>query len=216
VIARGEGVLGSTYLHIGATMFRLAAAFLISLVVGTTLGVIAGRVPLVFDFVDNLIWVFMAVPSVVWVFIFAVALGISQTVPIAAVSALLTPMVLVHVAEGAKSVPTDIDTMARSYKAGRWQRLRDIYIPFLVPYIISSARVAFALGIKLIVIAEVVGLSTGIGYEVKYWFDTLRMGPIVAWGLVMIAIGLVIDYTVFGPLERRASAWKGLRLTEVG
>ncbi len=216
VIFSGEGVLGSTWVHIGATLYRLAAAFLLSLAVGTVLGVIAGRNRLVFDFVDNLIWVFMAVPSIVWVFIFAVALGISEAVPIVAVSALLTPMVLVHVAEGAKSVPAEIDTMARSYKAGRLQRLQDIYLPFLVPYIVSSARVSFALGIKLIVIAEVVGLSSGIGYELKYWFDTLQMGPIAAWGLVMIGIGLVIDYTVFGPLERRASAWKGPRLVEVG
>jgi hypothetical protein len=44
---------------------------------------------------------------------------------------------------------------------------------------------------------------------VKYWYTRLFMGPIVAWGIVMIVIGLVVDRLVFGPIERRVSRWKG-------
>src|SRR5690606_34854946 len=160
--------------------------------IGTLLGIVAGRSKLAFDFFDNIVWIFLAVPSVVWVFIFVVALGISEFVPIAAVSALLIPNVMVNVAEGAKSVPTELVSMAYSYKSVRWQRLVDVYLPFLVPYIVSSARVAFASGVKLIVIAEVVGQSSGIGYELKYWFDKLFLAPIVAWGFVLIAVGLIV------------------------
>jgi NitT/TauT family transport system permease protein len=208
-IFEDEGILGSTYGHIGATVFRLVAAFGVSMVIGSAVGIVAGRIPIVFDFLDNIVWVFMAVPSIVWVFIFAVAIGISEVVPIAAVSALLTPMILVTVAEGTKSVPGETMEMARSYKATRAQMVLDVFLPHLVPYLVSSARMAFALAVKLIVIAEVVGLSSGIGYEVKYWYDRLFMAPIVAWGLVMVAIGLVVDYGVFAPLERWASRWKG-------
>jgi NitT/TauT family transport system permease protein len=151
----------------------------------------------------------MAVPSIVWVFIFAVAFGISNFVPIAAVAALLTPMVLVNIAEGAKSVPSDIVEMSDSYKVTRWQRLTGVFLPFLVPYLVSSARTAFGLGVKLVVVAEVVGLASGVGYEIQYWYDRLFMGPNVAWGIVMVAVGLVVDYGIFGPLERRVSRWKG-------
>ncbi|HYH92782.1 MAG TPA: ABC transporter permease subunit [Candidatus Saccharimonadales bacterium] len=208
-IASGEGEVGSTYVHIAATLFRLAVAFLVSLVVGTAIGILAGRVRIVFSLIENVLWVFLAVPSIVWVFLFAVAFGISNVVPIAAMTALLTPMVIVNVAEGAKSVPSDLVEMARSYKVGRLQRTVELFLPYLVPYITSSARTAFALGIKLVVVTEVVGLATGIGYEVKYWYTRLFMGPIVAWGIVMIVIGLVVDRLVFGPIERRVSRWKG-------
>ena len=106
-IIQGRGAVGSTYLHIGATLGRLGAAFAFALVVGTTLGVIAGRIPIVFSLLENVVWVFLAVPSIVWVFIFAVGLGISNFVPVAAISALLTPMILINVAEGANpSRPT--------------------------------------------------------------------------------------------------------------
>ena len=213
-ILEGTAETGSAYDHILATMFRLTTAFVLSFIVGTTVGILAGRVKLVFSLVENLVWVFMAVPSVVWVFLFAVAMGITDIVPIAAVSALLTPMIIVGVAEGAKSMPKDVLEMAESYKATRLQRVRDIYLPFLVPYLASSARTAFALGIKLIVVAEVIGLENGIGFEIKYWYGRLFMGPIVAWGIVMIVIGLVVDYGIFGPIERRVSRWKGRPTTE--
>lgn len=214
-ILEGTGETGSTYDHIAATLYRLTAAFGLSFVLGTGIGILAGRVKLAFSLVENLVWVFMAVPSVVWVFLFAVAIGITDIVPIAAVSALLTPMIIVGVAEGAKSIPADVLEMAQSYKATTRQRVTAIYLPFLVPYLASSARIAFALGIKLIVVAEVIGLESGIGFEIKYWYGRLFMGPIVAWGIIMIVIGLVVDYGVFGPLERRVSRWKGRPVTGV-
>jgi ABC-type nitrate/sulfonate/bicarbonate transport system permease component len=213
-IVRGDGVLGSTYTHVAATLLRLVAAFAVSMVLGVLIGIVAGRVRAAFNLVENLVWVFMAVPSIVWVFIFAVALGTTNVVPVAAMSALLTPMILVAVSEGAKSVPADIVEMSRSYKVSAWQRLTGVYLPFLVPYIASSARTAFALGIKLVVVAEVVGLANGIGYEIGYWYDRLFMGPIVGWGIVMIAIGLAVDYGVFGPIERRVGRWRGRQSME--
>lgn len=208
VILRGEGELGSSYGQILATMIRLSIAFGSALVLGTLLGVLAGRVRAVFSMLENVVWIFMAVPSIVWVFIFAVTFGLSDVVPIAAVAALLTPGVIINVAEGSKSIPTELLTMADSYKAGRLQRLRDIYLPFLVPYVASSARVAFALGIKLIVVAEVVGIPNGVGFEIKFWYDQLMMSPMIAWGIVMITIGFIVDHGIFGTIERRVGRWR--------
>jgi NitT/TauT family transport system permease protein len=217
-IAIGNGELGSSYVQIAATLARLVAAFLFSIVAGTLLGILAGRVKLAFSLLENVVWVFMAVPSIVWVFIFAVAFGISNIVPVAAIAALLTPMILVNVAEGAKSIPADLVEMSQSYKVTRRDRLLNVFLPYLVPYITASARTAFALGIKLVVVAEVVGLAVGVGYEINYWYDRLYMAPIVAWGIVMILIGLIVDYGIFGPLERRVGKWKGkpLRAAELG
>lgn len=203
-IASGDGPLGSTYGHAGATFFRLGTAFSIAFVTGTLLGVLAGRVKFAFDFLNNLVWIGMAVPSIVWVFIFVIAVGISDAVPIAALVVLLAPPVLIAVAEGAKSIPGDLVAMADSFKVGRWQRLRDLYIPSVVPYMASSARVSFALGMKIVIIAEVIGLPDGIGLLLKYWFDALYLGPIIAWGVILVAAGVVADQLVFSPLERWA------------
>lgn len=210
-IAIGESELGSSsYEHILATLFRLGVGFTIAFVLGSILGVIAGRREFVFHALDSLVWTFMAIPSIVWAFIFVVAIGITDLVPIAALIALLAPGVLIAIAEGVKSIPEELLKLAESYKLNSWQRAKDLYGPFLVPYLVSSARVAFALGLRLIVIAEVVGLSRGIGFEMDYWSQQLYMAPIVAWGGVLIVIGLFLDYSVFGRLQKRFRGWSSV------
>src|SRR5699024_3409367 len=116
-LASGDSPIGaSSYAHLGATMTRLGSAFAIAFVLGTLLGILGGRVKLAFDFMNNLVWIGMAVPSIVWVFIFVIAVGISDAVPIAALIVLLAPPVLIAVAEGTKSISPELITMDDSYK----------------------------------------------------------------------------------------------------
>lgn len=208
-ILSGDGPIGSTYSHMGATMLRLLSSFVLAFLGGTLLGVLAGRKKWVFDFLDNLVWVAMAVPSVVWVFIFVIVFGVGDVVPVAALVVLLGAPVLIGTAEGVKAVPEDLVTMATSYRAGVWQRLFSLYLPSIAPYMAANARVAFALGIKIVIIAEVIGLPNGVGLLVQYWSDRLFMAPVVAWGLLLMVLGLVVDSFVFAPLERRTRAWSG-------
>ena len=202
-ILSGDGPLGSTWVHAGSTFMRLCVAWAIAFFVGTFIGVIAGRQRFVFDFFANPVWIAMAVPSVVWVFIFLVLFGIDNIVPISALVMLLSAPVFLGTAEGVRDVPADLVEMCRSYHVGPWQRLTHFYLPCIAPYMVANARVSFALGIRIVLIAEVIGLPNGIGILVAYWSDTLFMAPIVAWGIILMAAGMAIDHLVFGPLQRR-------------
>ncbi|WMS41429.1 ABC transporter permease subunit [Acuticoccus sp. MNP-M23] len=202
-IFSNEGPLGEPYTHAAATFFRLILSWGIAFVIGTLLGVLAGRKRLVFDFFANPVWIAMAVPSVVWVFIFLVLFGIDNIVPISALVLLLSAPVFLGTAEGVRAVPSDLIEMCDSYKIGPWQRLTHFFLPCIAPYMVANARVSFALGIRIVLIAEVIGLPNGIGILVAYWSDTLYMAPIVAWGIILMAAGMAIDHLVFGPLQRR-------------
>ena len=206
-IVNGNSGLGPTAQHVSATLFRLSMGWGLSMVVGTALGLVAGRSRTAFAFFENVVWVLMATPSIVWVFIIAVAIGVSDLVPILALSALLAPQVLITVAEGAKSVPADLVQLADSYRVGRGQRMWDVYLPYLVPYILSSGRVTFALGTKIILVAEVIALSSGVGYVVQFWDDKVFLGPVVAWGLLFTAFGILVDRLVFDTIDRRTARW---------
>ncbi|MGH3504032.1 MAG: ABC transporter permease [Nocardioidaceae bacterium] len=215
-IATNQAVLGSAYADVASTLERLFIAFAIAFVVGSLLGVLAGRYEWLFDLLQAPIWAFLAIPAIVWVFIFAVAIGLSDTVPIAAVVALVAPGVLLNVSEGTKSVSADLRMMAASYRVRGWRLVWDVYLPALVPYLLGAARVAFALGVKIIPVAEVIGLASGIGYELNYWYAQLLVAPIVAWGVVLIVVGVAMDYLFFGPLERRLTRWQGSHDTRKG
>lgn len=202
-IFSNEGPLGSPYIHAFATFSRLFVAWAGGFVIATLLGVIAGRNKWFMDFCANPVWIAMAVPSVVWVYIFLVLFGIENIVPVMALMLLLGAPVLLGTAEGVRALPKDLLEMCDSYKIGRWQRLTGFYLPCIAPYMIANARVSFALGIRIVIIAEVVGLPNGIGLLAAYWSDSLYMAPIVAWGLIMMLVGVAVDNLVFVPLQRR-------------
>jgi ABC-type nitrate/sulfonate/bicarbonate transport system permease component len=207
MVLAGDTGHGPTIPNVIATLYRLAVAWLGSMVIGTVVGIVAGRFRTVFDFLENLVWIFMATPSIVWVFIFVVAIGLSDLVPISAISALLIPQIIIIVAEGTKSMPRSLLELADSYRVQGLQRLRDIYLPYLLPYILASGRNTFALATKLIIVAEVVGLSRGIGYVVKYWRDQTFFAPVLAWGLFLTTFGIAVDWFIFRRLQRRMEAW---------
>lgn len=208
-IIAGKSELGaSSYLHIAATFYRFFVAFVISFVSGAIIGLIIGRNKVLFDLFDNVGWIFFSVPAVLWAFVLVVALGITDAVPILVLMALLVPKVAILIAEGAKATPADILEMANSFKATTWQKVKDVFIPHLVPYLVASARVSFSIGVKIIIVAEVIGLTTGIGFMVKYWFDKVFVAPIVAWGIVLVCLALIAEYTLFGRLEQRVTKWR--------
>ncbi len=207
-IIAGKSAIGSSYSHIAATFYRFFVAFVISFVTGATIGLLIGRNKVLFDLFDNVGWISFSVPAVVWAFILVVILGITDVVPIGVLMALLVPKVAIIIAEGAKATPTDIMEMADSYKATTFQKVKDVFIPHLVPYLVASARVSFSIGVKIIIVAEVVGLTTGIGFMVKYWNDNVFVAPLVAWGLILILAALIAEYALFGRLEQRVTRWR--------
>lgn len=206
-IASGDGPFGSTYSEAWATLGRVLLAFSLAYVIGTVTGVLAGRKKWVFDFSTSLVWIAFAVPSVVWVFIFLIVFGISDVVPVLALVVLLSAPVFIGTAEGVKAVSQELIVMADSYRVRSFSRFTGLYLPSILPYLLANARVAFALGLKIVIVAEVIGLPNGIGLLVRYWSDRLYMAPVVAWAIIMIAFGLVVDRFVFGYFERRAQRW---------
>lgn len=209
ILSGQSAAVGTSYEHAVATGQRVLSAFIIAMSLGTLAGVAMGRSKFLFDVLDGLLWVFLSIPSIIWAFILVVTIGIREVVPILALLGILLPVVAIQVAEGTKSLPAGIQELANSYKVFGFERLQHVYIPFLIPFIASSARVAFALGIRIIVVAEVVGLSRGVGFEMNYWYATVEMAPLVAWSILLATVGLVIDFTVFSPIERRATVWRG-------
>ncbi len=207
-IIAGKSALGFSYSHIAATFYRLFIAFGLSFVIGVSIGLLIGRTKVFFDLFDNAGWIFLAVPAIIWAFIIVVALGITDVVPVAVLMALLIPNVAFIVAEGAKDTPADILEMADSFKATTWQKVRDVFMPHLLPYLIASARVSFNIGVKIIIVAEIVGLTTGIGFMVKYWDDKVFVAPLVAWGIVLVLLGLIVEYALFDRLERGVAKWR--------
>ena len=196
-----------SYFHLLATIRRLLIGVAIGFGIGTAIGILMGLGSRTNDFFDSWNWVFATVPAIMWAYMLILALGANEITAISVVAAVIYPATAFQVSQGVKAVRQDIVEMAKVYGADLKHMLWDVYIPQIMPYLFSGARYGLAIGIKIIAIAELVGINSGVGFMINYWWGEFFAGPIIAWGTLLIMLGIAFEYGFFRVLERRAFAW---------
>lgn len=190
------------------SLIRISLGFVSSMLIGVVLGTAMGVNPLFEEYLTAPVMAIMTFPAVVWAFMGVLWFGITDFgVHVMVITLVVAPYVTVNVWKGAESVDTSLVEMAASFDAGRVRRWRHIHIPHLQPFIFSSSRLAFALSWKISLIAEVFGATSGVGYIVSYYFQTLRADMIIAWTVPVMILMFAVERQ-FKRIEERSFAWR--------
>jgi len=198
----------SAYFHIGITLLRILVTFGAAMLAGVGLGLAMGLYKTVEYSLLSIIPLLLTMPTILMVFLAVVWFGFSEVGSMVAVVAVVTPFVTVNVAEGTKAMDKSLVDMAKSFKANKKMLLRSVYIPQLMPYLMSAFRYAFGMTWKIVALAETFGLKFGIGYMFFFWFEQFDMEQVLAWILLFVILMLIIEYGVIARFERQAFAWR--------
>jgi NitT/TauT family transport system permease protein len=152
--------------------------------------------------------VWMTPPDVVVILVVMVIVGFNTQAVVIAVTFAYTPFALVTIWQGLQEIDSDLIEMADAFEASRFEIWRQIYIPHLLSYIFSSLRNLFGMTWKVAVIAEVFGISNGVGSRVRFWFLQGEIPEVLAYAVLFIGVVLVIEYAVLNPIQHRAFAWR--------
>lgn len=113
-----------------------------------------------------------------------------------------TPFMIVSVWQGVKNVDQELLQMAKAFHATDWEMLRQIVIPDALPHFLSGSRVAVGIAWHVIVFAEYLMTNTGAGAQIKTAVNNYDNVGVFAWGIVVIAVMLLLEYGAFKPVER--------------
>ncbi|WP_410014674.1 ABC transporter permease [Sodalis sp. C49] len=200
---------GDSLLHdIGITFSRVLSGFLLATLVGTVFGLALGASRLLAQFFEPLLAVFNTVSSAIWAIFAIIWFGISGATTIFVVFMTAMPLILTNVWQGAQTVDAQYVELARSFRMGRWQTLFKIYLPTILPYFFSGARLAFGFGWRVSLVAETLGASDGIGYRLRQAGDLVQTDQVFAWTLLLVAMMLLLEGGLLKPLERHLFRWK--------
>lgn len=194
--------------HIGITLARVAASFLIAMVVGVAFGIAMGQNRRVDRFFDGWLVLFLNIPALVTIILCYVWFGLIEAAAIAAVAINKIPNVIVTVREGARSLSPEYREMAESFNLGRIKILRHVVLPQLFPFILASARSGLALIWKIVLVVELLGRSDGVGFQLYTYFQLFDVASIFAYTLAFVAVVQVIELAGLQPLERRVNRWR--------
>jgi ABC-type nitrate/sulfonate/bicarbonate transport system permease component len=109
--------------------------------------------------------------------------------------------------DGYRSIPQDLMEMLRSLRPNLFHRILFLYVPALTAPVLTIWKISLGIGIRVVLVAELVGGTLGIGFQLQTAEALINMGLVLAWTVVLVAFVLVTE-KVISVLERYALRWR--------
>lgn len=202
---------GSLFDPLGRTMYLLAVAYTVGCVLAIGLGVLMGRFRPIHGLFEPLVEVLRPLPKPALLPPLMLFLGLGDTMKITAVALGVFFPVLVNTIQGVRGVDPVMVDMARTFQHSRAALLWKVVLPSAMPLILSGMRIALGIALVLVVVAEMMAGTGGIGYLIIDLQRSFRIVDMYAWVVILAVLGYALN-EVFVRIERRALHWSGARV----
>lgn len=192
--ALGDAFQSSRFwLSVFASLKRIIIGIFLAALMGLPLGILIGFFPLLRGLSYSAIQFVRMISPLSWM---PIALLIFTTFESAVyfliVMATICPIIL-NTAMGVTSINSQWIKMALNQGANNTQLIRTIVIPHSVPHMITSLRLALGVAWIVLVPAEFLGVSSGLGYLINDARDTMEYDRLMAMIIAIGILGFVLD-----------------------
>jgi sulfonate transport system permease protein len=184
--------------HVAATLLRVAVGFGLGTVAGTLLGALAGYSSLTRRLIDPTLQGLRAVPSIAWIPLFILWLGIFETSKVALIAVGVFFPVYLGTMGAILSVDRKIVEVGRVFRLSGLAMVRRILLPAVLPTYVWSLRAGLGLGWMFVIAAEFMGASEGLGYLLIDGQQLGKPAEIVAAILAFAVLGKLSDALLAG------------------
>ena len=201
-----EQIIANNSLQIGIidSLYRYILGLIFGVIFGVFVGFIFGFNPKFASAFDPLFNLLRPISPIAWVPMVLIIFGIGDlpTIFIIAYSVFF-PMVLLST-KAIRDVPSELIIVAKNFGASRWQILKSVIFPSSFLSLISSLKLAAALAWINLVVGELLGAQTGLGYIIIDSRNQLRIDILIATIITIGIIGMIIN-ALFGYIEKVVS-----------
>jgi sulfonate transport system permease protein len=187
------GAGGSLLRHVGATVARVASGFALGAVLGTALGVATARSRGLRALLDPSLQALRSIPSLAWVPLFLLWLGIGETSKVALIALGAFFPIYLNLTTGIAAIDPRLMEVGRLFRYRGWRLTRAILLPATLPAYLAGLRSGLGLGWMFVVAAELMGASRGLGYLLVDGQTTSRPELVMAAILLFALLGKVSD-----------------------
>ncbi len=199
---------GEVWWHTGASLWRIVVGFGGAVVVAVLMGLAVFLSRTARGVVQDALAVLNSTSVFVWIVISIIWFGLSNWAPIFTTFMITLPVVASNIVEGVANVDRRLLEMGDVYRLGGREKFAAIVVPSTLPYLVAGMKVGFGLALKVSVVAEIFGVTSGIGYIMNYSREILATQMVFVWALVMILVMMTTDKLVFDAVSRRMARWR--------
>ncbi len=191
---------------------RLATGFVVSTGLGIALGVALWRWRALDRTLGGFFLGLQTLPSVCWVPLSVLTFGLNET-------GILFVLVMgsgfamaIAFRDGLRTIPPIYEKAGMMMGARGWALYRHVIVPASMPAFVSTLRQGFSFAWRSLMGAELLFMvkGKGIGYLLYQGREFSDVAQVVAMMAIMVLVGMLVDRTAFGPLERRVHSRFGL------
>ena len=192
---------------VGTTILRGLAGFIVSGILGIATGIITGLNPFINAFLQPILVTIRSIP-VISIILLALIWFHPGMVPVFIGMLTMFPFITTNVSDGIRSIDSDLIVMSCFYKVNRQRIIRELYIPAIMPFIISGASSALGIGWRAIIIGEVLSQPEyGIGTVMQNAQTFLNVDAVIAWTIIAVLISFGFEKMI-RLVESRLINWR--------
>ena len=193
VFERCVGILASwsEFSDVLATVGRILAGLAGAFVIGAALAVLMARSRSMKEFLTPILTLFQGIPALSWV-VFAIIWfhGIEPRIFFIMVITTL-PAFTFQVLAALQAMSRDLVEMVMSFRPTRAKLFRVMIIPAILPDIVTAWKVNLGNASRVVVVAELVGATGGVGYQLLQQQQVFDMAGALAWTLQLVFFVLI-------------------------
>lgn len=185
---------GTLWMHIGSSLFRVAAGFLLAVAVAVPLGLWMGWVRGAYITLNPLFQILRPISPIAWIPIAILWFGVGNASPIFLIFISSVFPMIVQTIVGVQTIERRYLRAAENFGVSSYTLFRQVVIPAVLPQILVGMRVGLGVAWLVVVAAEMIALRSGLGYLIMDSRNAGNRYDLVIAGMIIIGlIGLLLD-----------------------
>jgi NitT/TauT family transport system permease protein len=199
--------LGENYFDILLTLGRLLVSVAFALVVGSLMGAVMALVRPLQPFLKSVVIIDTGVPALSWMLFAVFWFKDAEARVFFILAMILLPFYVLNVYDGIRALSTDLVEMVETFRPSRWQVLRLLILPHVVPYVLMTTKSIIGYATRMTVFAELVSVNSGMGARMSLAQNNFQMEGVIAWTVLLVALNLMMQALV-GFAEKSLLRWR--------
>jgi NitT/TauT family transport system permease protein len=200
-------VSGTLYKHVSISLQRALTGYTMGLCFAIPLGIAIGVFRRFEQFINPLLQLFRNLSVFSLLPVFILLFGIGETSKIAVIFWGVLWNVLLNTVAGVKNVDLALIKGARAMGTGQIRLFATVILPGALPHIFSGMRISATTSIIILIAAEMLGASRGLGFALHFYEANMMIPQMYGIIIVMAVLGLTLNFILEG-VEKHSFRWR--------
>lgn len=199
---------GAAWPELQVTARRALTGFGLALAAGSALGMAAGVSMTASMMSRPIVTVLTGTPPIAWLVLALLWFGAGDGTPVFTVFIAAFPVIFVGAMHGARTLDGHLRELARTLRMPAAMRFTDLYLPHMLSYLFPAWITALGISWKVVVMAELLASSDGVGAALAVTRAHLDTPATLAWIMAVVGLLLAVEYLVLEPIRRELERWR--------